>query len=104
MAEAAHGWTKTWIFTGEFYSRTWARYKSKSGQGLNEVQTHNEWKEQVHNVMEMYERRCWNSFMEQKDLSMVSHYRNANIEQGELRAYELVSELNEIYTTGTSRF
>ena len=33
--------------------------------------------------------------IEEKDFSMVWHYRNANVEQGKLRAYELVSELNE---------
>jgi trehalose 6-phosphate synthase/phosphatase len=78
-----------------FIAEHGARYKQKNGQWITEVQTHNEWKEQVHNVMEMYERRCANTFIEEKDFSMVWHYRNANVEQGKLRAYELVSELNE---------
>jgi trehalose 6-phosphate synthase/phosphatase len=78
-----------------FIAEHGAKHKSKSGQWISEVQTNHEWKEQVHNVMEMYVRRCANSMVEEKDFSMVWHYRNANIEQGKLRAYELVSELNE---------
>jgi trehalose 6-phosphate synthase/phosphatase len=72
-----------------------ARYKWRDCQWVTELQTHNEWKEQVHNIMEMYVRRCANSLVEEKEYSMVWHYRNANIEQGKLRAFELVSELNE---------
>jgi len=72
-----------------------ARYKWKNSEWLTELQTHNEWKEQVHNIMEMYVRRCANTSLEEKEFSMVWHYRNANIEQGKLRALELVSELNE---------
>ncbi|MGB8192088.1 MAG: trehalose-phosphatase, partial [Chitinophagaceae bacterium] len=72
-----------------------ARYKWKNSQWVTELQTHNEWKEQVHNIMEMYVRRCANSLVEEKEFSMVWHYRNANLEQGKLRAFELVSELNE---------
>jgi trehalose 6-phosphate synthase/phosphatase len=72
-----------------------ARYKEKNRQWITEVQTHNEWKEQVHNIMQMYERRCANSSVEEKEFSMVWHYRNCNVEQGKLRAYELTNELNE---------
>ena len=78
-----------------FIAEHGAKHKSKFGQWISEVQSHHEWKEQIHNVMEMYVRRCANSMVEEKDFSMVWHYRNANIEQGKLRAYELVSELNE---------
>lgn len=72
-----------------------ARYKQKHGEWITEVQTHNEWREQVHNIMEMYVRRCANSSVEEKEFSMVWHYRNCNVEQGKLRANELTSELNE---------
>lgn len=77
-----------------------ARYKWRDSQWVTELQTHNEWKEQVHNIMEMYVRRCANSLVEEKEFSMVWHYRNANIEQGKLRAFELVSELNEYIHNG----
>ncbi|HEU0112332.1 MAG TPA: bifunctional alpha,alpha-trehalose-phosphate synthase (UDP-forming)/trehalose-phosphatase, partial [Flavisolibacter sp.] len=72
-----------------------ARSKWKGEDWVTEVQTHSEWKEQVHQVMEMYVRRCPNSFIEEKDFSIVWHYRNANAEQGRLRALELTSQLNE---------
>jgi len=72
-----------------------ARYKWKNNEWATEIQTNNEWKSQVHNIMDIYVRRCANSFVEEKDFSMVWHYRNANVEQGKLRALELSSELNE---------
>ncbi len=72
-----------------------ARYRWKNSDWITDVQTHNEWKEQVHNIMEMYVRRCANSMIEEKDFSMVWHFRNANPDQGKLRSQELMSELNE---------
>lgn len=72
-----------------------ARYKQKRAEWITEAQTHNEWKEKVHNIMEMFVRRCANSSVEEKEFSMVWHYRNCNVEQGKLRAYELAGELNE---------
>lgn len=72
-----------------------ARHKWKNSKWVTDVQTHNEWKEQVHNIMQMYVRRCANSMIEEKDFSMVWHYRNANKEQGNLRSLELMSELND---------
>jgi trehalose 6-phosphate synthase/phosphatase len=72
-----------------------ARSRWKKGEWITEVQTHIEWKEQIHQIMEMYVRRCPNSFIEEKDFSIVWHYRNSTIEQGKLRSLELISELNE---------
>jgi trehalose 6-phosphate synthase/phosphatase len=72
-----------------------ARYKWKNSTWVTDIQTHNEWKEQVHTIMEMYVRRCANSMIEEKDFSMVWHFRNSNSEQGKLRSLELVSELND---------
>lgn len=72
-----------------------ARYKLKSNEWITEVQTNNGWKELVHTIMEMYVRRCANTLIEEKDFSMVWHYRNASVGQGALRAFELARELNE---------
>jgi trehalose 6-phosphate synthase/phosphatase len=72
-----------------------ARYKWKNDSWVTEIQTHQEWKEQVHNIMDIYVRRCANTFVEEKEFSMVWHYRNASIVQGKLRAFELVRELND---------
>ncbi len=72
-----------------------ARRRKKDGTWKTEVQGQHSWKEQVHNIMEMYVRRCAHSFVEEKDFSIVWHYRNANLEQGKLRALELAGELHD---------
>ena len=70
-----------------------ARVRRRSAVWQTEVQTHSEWKSQVHAVMEMFERRCPLTFIEEKEFSIVWHYRNADPEQGKLRALELTNEL-----------
>jgi trehalose 6-phosphate synthase/phosphatase len=45
--------------------------------------------------MEMYVRRCANTFTEEKEYSMVWHFRNANVEQGKLRSFELINDLSD---------
>jgi trehalose 6-phosphate synthase/phosphatase len=72
-----------------------ARHKWKDGDWITHLQTNNDWKEQVQNIMEIYVRRCANTFIEEKDFSMVWHYRKAGIEQGKLRASELMNDLHE---------
>lgn len=72
-----------------------ARSKSKKGGWVTEVQTHSEWKGQIHQIMEMYVRRCAHSFIEEKDFSIVWHYRESDPVQGKLRSAELISELND---------
>ena len=77
-----------------------ARTKEKEGGWTTAVQTQNEWKEAINQIMEMYVRRCANSTIEEKDYSIVWHYRNADAEQGKLRALELVGELTDYIHTG----
>ena len=72
-----------------------ARHRRKTGEWFTEAQTHNEWKEQVHNILDIYVRKCPSSFVEEKEFSLVWHYRDADIEVGKLRAFELCSELIE---------
>jgi len=72
-----------------------ASYKRVGENWESQHQTHNEWREKVHNVMEIYVRRCPNTFIEEKEFSLVWHYRNADMVQGKLRAYELVTDLND---------
>lgn len=76
-----------------------ARTKENGGDWINAVQTQSEWKESISQVMEMYVRRCPGSSIEEKEFSIVWHYRNANPEQGKLRALELMGELNEFVPT-----
>jgi trehalose 6-phosphate synthase/phosphatase len=70
-----------------------ARVKYSGSDWQTEVQTHSEWKGQVQTIMEMFERRCPRSFIEEKEFSIAWHYRNADVEQGRLRALELTNEL-----------
>lgn len=72
-----------------------ARVKWKSGKWMTEVQPHNEWKSLVHQTMSHFGRRCAHTFVEEKEFSMVWHYRNADLTQGKLRAVELTSELRK---------
>jgi len=72
-----------------------ARMKLKGEKWHNEVFDTQEWKPQIKKIMELYVKRCANSFIEEKDFSIVWHYRNANAEQGKLRALELFTELSE---------
>lgn len=76
-----------------------ARIKRKDQAWSNEVITQSNWKEQVRSIMDTYVRRCAHSFIEEKEFSIVWHFRNANLEQGKLRAAELLSELNEYVQT-----
>jgi trehalose 6-phosphate synthase/phosphatase len=72
-----------------------ARYKWKDSDWITQVHANQDWKEKVQSIMEMYERRCANTFIEEKDFSMVWHYRNANADQGKLKAFELANDLQE---------
>lgn len=72
-----------------------ARFKYQDQDWTNEVMTQNDWKDHVRHIMQTYVRRCAHTFVEEKEFSMVWHYRNANLEQGKLRAAELLTELNE---------
>jgi trehalose 6-phosphate synthase/phosphatase len=72
-----------------------AKIKLKDGSWTNEVNRTDDWKQHVKKIMDSYVRRSANSFVEEKDFSMVWHYRNVNAEQGRIRSLELLSELNE---------
>lgn len=70
-----------------------ARMKTGWNGWVNEVLARSDWKAQALQIMQSYVRRCANSSLEEKEYSLVWHYRNANAEQGKLRASELYSEL-----------
>jgi trehalose 6-phosphate synthase/phosphatase len=76
-----------------------ARLRTKDNEWTTAVQTHSEWKESICQIMEMYVRRCPGSSIEEKDFSVVWHFRNANSEQGKLRSMELLGELNDVIHT-----
>ncbi len=70
-----------------------ARYKKENGKWENEIENNRKWKKQVSAIMEVYVKRCVNSFIETKDFSVAWHYRNANAEQAKVRASELYLQL-----------
>lgn len=51
------------------------------------------WKKDIRPILELYVDRTPGSFIEEKDYSLVWHYRKADIEFGALRARELTSNL-----------
>jgi trehalose 6-phosphate synthase/phosphatase len=70
-----------------------AKIKEQGGKWHNELGSPVKWKTSVADIMEQYVKRCVNSFIETKDFSVAWHYRNANPEQGRLRASELYQQL-----------
>jgi len=54
------------------------------------------WKQQVRPMLERYVDRCTGTFIEEKSLSLVWHYRNADPEIALLRSQELKDELREL--------
>ena len=54
----------------------------------------NDWKGQLRPILELWADRTPGSFVEEKDYSLVWHYRKADPELGELRARELESNLS----------
>ncbi len=52
-----------------------------------------EWKTVIQSVMDTYVKRCVNTFVEQKEYSLVWHFRNADVDQAKIRSAELFSEL-----------
>jgi len=72
-----------------------ARTKYKNHIWTSDIAAKSSWKDQIQKIMEVYVLRCAHTFIEEKNFSMVWHYRNADMEQAKLRSMELVSELSE---------
>ena len=54
------------------------------------------WKEKVYSVLELWVDRTPGSFIEEKEFSLVWHYRKAELRLGDLRARELTNELQNL--------
>ena len=69
----------------------------EKGGGWETIETlTSEWKEEVHPILESWVDRTPGSFIEEKEFSLVWHYRKANPRLGELRARELINNLSNI--------
>jgi trehalose 6-phosphate synthase/phosphatase len=67
------------------------------GGGWETIETlTSEWKEEVYPILESWVDRTPGSFIEEKEFSLVWHYRKANPRLGELRARELMNNLSDI--------
>jgi len=53
-----------------------------------------EWKEKINEILESFVDRTPGSFVEEKDFSLVWHYRKTAIELGKIRASELIETLS----------
>ncbi|MFX1273492.1 MAG: bifunctional alpha,alpha-trehalose-phosphate synthase (UDP-forming)/trehalose-phosphatase [Promethearchaeota archaeon] len=63
----------------------------------------NDWKEEIHSILERYVRRTPGSFIEEKDYSLAWHYRNVEYDLGAIRSKELLNILeNHCYNTDLS--
>jgi trehalose 6-phosphate synthase/phosphatase len=67
-----------------------------SAKWVSEVDSDPAWKRQVLPVLQRYADRCTGAFIEEKNLSLVWHYRNAGPEIALLRSQELKEELREL--------
>ncbi len=67
----------------------------EKGGGWETIETlTNEWKEEMHPILESWVDRTPGSFIEEKEFSLVWHYRKANPWLGELRARELINNVS----------
>jgi trehalose 6-phosphate synthase/phosphatase len=68
--------------------------KEKDGEWETIETLTSSWKEEVHPILESWVDRTPGSFIEEKEFSLVWHYRKANPRLGELRARELMNNLS----------
>lgn len=70
----------------------WIKQKNTGWQTV--LSLIDDWKSDIRLILELYVDRTPGSFIEEKDYSLVWHYRKVETGLGELRARELVSHLN----------
>ncbi|WP_425392874.1 bifunctional alpha,alpha-trehalose-phosphate synthase (UDP-forming)/trehalose-phosphatase [Ekhidna sp.] len=71
-------------------------HKRKGEEWTQFMDLDNSWKDEFRNVLEMYVDRTPGSFIEEKDYSLVWHYRKVETGLGEMRTRELTSHLKYI--------
>lgn len=69
----------------------------KLGNGIWETDKHiitdENWRPIINRILEIYVKRCANTFIKEKEYSVVWHYRNAEPTQAKMRANELYNEV-----------
>ncbi|MCP8304286.1 MAG: bifunctional alpha,alpha-trehalose-phosphate synthase (UDP-forming)/trehalose-phosphatase [archaeon] len=69
----------------------WIKEKEKMWEMIEPLES--DWKDEIRPILEMYVDRTPGSFIEEKDFSLVWHYRKSNVELGVVRARELTDDL-----------
>ncbi|MBI4135498.1 bifunctional alpha,alpha-trehalose-phosphate synthase (UDP-forming)/trehalose-phosphatase [Candidatus Uhrbacteria bacterium] len=72
----------------------WIKKRQTDWQLLNEQET--QWKERIYPILDAYSDRLPGAFVEEKEFSLVWHFRAAYPELGESRAKELIEELTAL--------
>ncbi|RZK12873.1 MAG: trehalose-phosphatase, partial [Hymenobacter sp.] len=70
----------------------WLRTAGEDWQLFQQLR--NDWKRELRPVLELYVARTAGSFIEEKDYSLVWHYRRADADLGEGRAREMMAHLS----------
>ncbi|RZK24037.1 MAG: bifunctional alpha,alpha-trehalose-phosphate synthase (UDP-forming)/trehalose-phosphatase [Hymenobacter sp.] len=70
----------------------WLRTAGEEWQLFQQLR--NDWKRELRPVLELYVARTAGSFIEEKDYSLVWHYRRADADLGEVRAREMMAHLS----------
>lgn len=72
--------------------------KTKNGKWEMAQGLDNSWKKEIKPMLEIYVNKTPGSFIEEKDYSLVWHYRKVETGLGELRAREIISHLKYLAT------
>jgi trehalose 6-phosphate synthase/phosphatase len=72
----------------------WIKDRDKSWETIEPLRA--EWKEKMRPILEWYEDRTPGSFIEEKDFSLVWHYRKSDPELASIRSRELKDELLQL--------
>lgn len=70
-----------------------AQIKEKGGEWRTMGSLRNDWKRKIRPILELYVDRTPGSFIEEKEFSLVWHYRKADPELGQVMAAELIDNL-----------
>jgi trehalose 6-phosphate synthase/phosphatase len=79
-----------------------AKVRHKEGQWETAVKSNTDaWMPGVEKIMEVYVSRCPHSFIEKKEFSIAWHYRNADLNEGIIRAGELYKDLERFASSSS---
>jgi len=80
-------------FGVEFIGEHGVWLKEKDGEWKTAEGLDNSWKKEIKPILDIYVNKTPGSFIEEKDYSLVWHYRKVETGLGELRAREIISHL-----------